>query len=140
VDDDSIDAVISNCVINLSPEKHRVFAEAYRVLRPGGRLMVSDIVLERSLPDEWMESLDATLGCVGGASLRSRYLAGLADAGFADVKVVRETSFSCAFPNDDPRVRDAAERYGLDDDEMAGLLDAVTSVHVMARKPIRPPA
>ncbi|MGI9432008.1 MAG: arsenite methyltransferase, partial [Myxococcota bacterium] len=74
IEDESVDAIISNCVINLSPEKARVYREAYRVLRPGGRIMVSDIVLEKPLHPRVVQSVDAYLGCVGGASLRGEYL------------------------------------------------------------------
>ena len=70
IEDESVDAIISNCVINLSPEKEKVYGEAYRVLKPGGRLMISDIVLERPLPQAVIDSMDAYIGCVGGASLR----------------------------------------------------------------------
>lgn len=87
VDDASVDLVISNCVINLSPEKPRVFAEIARVLRPGGRMMVSDIVVER-LPG-WLRRLPGVYNsCVGGAISESRYLAGLEDAGLEGVDVL----------------------------------------------------
>jgi len=74
VADGSIDVIISNCVINLSPNKSRVFREAFRVLKPGGRLMVSDIVLKKPLPDAIKNSIAAYIGCVAGASLREDYL------------------------------------------------------------------
>jgi len=74
IEDESVDVILSNCVINLSPEKHKVYAEAHRVLRPGGRMMVSDVVLERVLPDAVLQSIDVYMGCVGGASLREPYL------------------------------------------------------------------
>jgi len=70
LEDESVDVILSNCVINLSPEKDRVYAEAYRVLKPGGRIMVSDVVLEHALPEKVLWSVDAYIGCVGGASLR----------------------------------------------------------------------
>ncbi len=90
VADNSIDAVISNCVINLSPDKARVFKEAYRVLKPGGRVMVSDMVLTRELPEDIKNSLAAYAGCVAGASLKEDYLATIAEAGFEDVEVLSE--------------------------------------------------
>jgi ubiquinone/menaquinone biosynthesis C-methylase UbiE len=70
IENESVDVIISNCVINLSPEKDRVFREAFRILRPGGRLMISDIVLERTLPPEIAEDIGAYTGCVAGASVR----------------------------------------------------------------------
>ena len=92
VADSTVDAIISNCVINLSPDKRRVFEEAYRVLKPGGRVMVSDIVLTGELPENIRNSLAAYAGCVAGASLKEDYLATIANAGFENVEVVSEQS------------------------------------------------
>ncbi len=92
VADNSVDIVISNCVINLSPDKAQVFKEAYRVLRPGGRVMVSDIVLLKELPDAIKSSVAAYTGCIAGASRKEDYLATVASAGFQDVEVVSEVS------------------------------------------------
>ncbi|MFC2021191.1 arsenite methyltransferase [Chloroflexota bacterium] len=92
VADSSVDAVISNCVINLSPDKGRVFREAYRALKPGGRVMVSDIVLLKELPDDIKSSVEAYTGCIAGASLKEEYLATITAAGFQEVEVVSEVS------------------------------------------------
>ncbi|MFC1959022.1 methyltransferase domain-containing protein, partial [Chloroflexota bacterium] len=92
VADNTVDVVISNCVINLSPDKGRVFQEAYRVLKPCGRVMVSDIVLLKELPESIRNSAEAYAACVGGASIKEEYLAKVATAGFKDVAVVSETS------------------------------------------------
>ncbi len=86
VEDESIDWVISNCVINLSPEKDRVFGEIARVLKPGGRMLVSDIVVE-NLPQTLRDNQFLYNGCVAGAISESQYLAGLEAAGPSDVKV-----------------------------------------------------
>jgi arsenite methyltransferase len=134
IEDESVDAIISNCVINLSPEKARVYREAYRVLRPGGRIMVSDVVLERALPEAVLHSIDAYIGCVGGASLRAEYLDTIANAGFRDVRVQREGSFVDAISLDDPPVREAMERLGISEEEAQGFADAVTSLHIFAVK------
>jgi arsenite methyltransferase len=85
--DASVDVIISNCVINLSPDKDRVFGEAHRVLRPGGRLMVADIVTVGELPAE-LRTTEAWTGCIGGAIPLDDYLGKLKAAGFADVQVV----------------------------------------------------
>jgi SAM-dependent methyltransferase len=134
VDGESVDVIISNCVINLSPEKERVFGEAFRVLRPGGRLMISDIILEKALPPGVAESLDAHLGCVGGASIRGEYLETIEKAGFRDVRIVRETCVAEAFGSDHPQVREGAEQLGMTLEEAADVLRSVTSVHLQATK------
>jgi SAM-dependent methyltransferase len=87
VADDTVDVVISNCVINLSPDKPQVFREAYRVLQPGGRLAVSDIVTNGPLPDAIKQSMAAWAGCVAGALEVDDYVAAIEDAGFVDVKL-----------------------------------------------------
>jgi arsenite methyltransferase len=91
VADDSVDLVISNCVINLSPDKSQVFKETFRVLRPRGRLMVSDIVLQKELPVEIKNSVEAYVSCIAGAELKTDYLKKMAQAGFIDIQVVDET-------------------------------------------------
>ncbi|MCS6805881.1 MAG: arsenite methyltransferase [Acidobacteriota bacterium] len=87
VEDESVDWVISNCVINLAPDKRRVFSEVVRVLVPGGRVSISDIVLGDDLPDEIVQSVDALVGCVAGAIKESEYLQAMRDAGLIDVAV-----------------------------------------------------
>lgn len=93
VDDSSVDVVLSNCVINLSPDKDRVFKEAYRVLRRGGRLVVSDIVTEGELPEEVRQNLQAWACCVGGAMEKNEYLESIANAGFKGVRVVSSAGY-----------------------------------------------
>lgn len=93
VNDNSVDVVISNCVINLSPDKEAVFKEAFRVLKPGGRLMVSDLVLIKQLPDKIKESIEAYVGCLAGAIDKQDYLEFISVAGFSDVKVVSQSSY-----------------------------------------------
>jgi SAM-dependent methyltransferase len=85
--DNSVDVVISNCVINLSTDKSRVLREAFRVLRPGGRFAVSDVVVRGPVPDEVRRNVELWVGCVAGALDESEYVAKLAAAGFADVSV-----------------------------------------------------
>ncbi|NOZ04830.1 MAG: arsenite methyltransferase [Chloroflexi bacterium] len=87
LDDESVDVIISNCVINLSPDKDAVFSEAFRVLKPGGRLAVSDIVTQGDIPEPVRQSLEAWVGCIAGALDEEVYLQKIRDAGFTDVRV-----------------------------------------------------
>ena len=93
IEDASVDVVISNCVINLSPDKPRVFREVYRVLKPGGRIMISDLVTEGELPEEVRKSFEAWAGCIAGALEKSKYLRSIAKAGFRDVMIVSESTY-----------------------------------------------
>jgi SAM-dependent methyltransferase len=86
--DNSVDCLISNCVINLAPDKRAVFREMFRVLKPGGRVAVSDIALKKSLPYELAQSVMAYTGCVAGALLMVDYEQGLREAGFESVQIV----------------------------------------------------
>ncbi|HZV05454.1 MAG TPA: arsenite methyltransferase [Gemmataceae bacterium] len=86
--DDSVDCIISNCVINLAPDKGAVFREIFRVLKPGGRLAVSDIALKRPLPDDLARNIMAYVGCIAGAVLISDYERDLRQAGFQAVQIV----------------------------------------------------
>ncbi len=119
VSDDEVDVIISNCVINLSPEKERVFREAFRVLKPGGRLMVSDLVLLKPLPESVRQSVEAYVGCIAGASMKNDYLGAISAAGFRDVEVVGEDVYLAG---------SAAKEFASD------LLGAVASVKVSAIK------
>jgi SAM-dependent methyltransferase len=123
VADATVDLVISNCVVNLSPDKPQTFREALRVLKPGGRMLVSDLVLTRPLPPELANDVELYVGCVAGASPREDYLRAIREAGFTDVEVVGEGRYDVGvetLPSDSPQ-RDA--------------FAAVTSVKVRARKP-----
>jgi ubiquinone/menaquinone biosynthesis C-methylase UbiE len=94
IEDSSIDVIISNCVINLSPDKETVFKEAYRVLKQDGRILISDIVTEEELPEEIKKNFDAWAGCVAGALEKSQYLDVISRAGFENVKIVSESTYT----------------------------------------------
>jgi len=104
VADNTADVIISNCVINLAPNKKRVFEEAFRVLKPGGRLMVSDIVLLKELPES-VRKRGHPAGCVTGAMLKDKYLAAIAQAGFKDVRTIKETRQSFEEIVNDPEAK-----------------------------------
>jgi arsenite methyltransferase len=118
VEDNSIDVIISNCVINLSPDKESVFKEGYRALKSGGRLMVSDLVLAKDLPKELKDSVEAYVGCLAGAIMKDEYLKFITMAGFRDVKVISESSYPV----------DAMF------DNLEGAQDAIVSIKVSALK------
>jgi len=88
VEDETVDVIISNCVINLAPDKQKVFNEAYRALKPGGRIMISDIVTEKQLPKWLQKSLEAHAACVGGALKEKDYIEKIKQAGFKNIEVV----------------------------------------------------
>jgi len=136
VADNSVDIVISNCVVNLSPDKKRVFAEAFRALKPGGRLMISDIVLLKELPDFVKNSIEAYIGCVSGAILKDEYLMVIKAAGFQDVKIVDEASFPAEFIVSDPTVKKIIENLKIPPEKVREVASSVISIKVYGVKPI----
>ena len=135
VADGTVDAVISNCVINLSPEKRKVFDEAFRVLRPGGRLMISDLVLSKPLPDPVKESVSAYVGCVAGAMPRDEYLDTISAAGFRDVTIAEESPFPVSCFSVDPVVKGLIEDLSASPGAVEAIEGAVSSVKVYGVKP-----
>ena len=101
VADAEADAVISNCVINLSTEKEKVFREIFRVLKPGGRLVVSDIVLKGELPESIRNDMKQYASCIAGAALKDVYLSAINAAGFQRIEILRETSYGSPSGPDD---------------------------------------
>jgi SAM-dependent methyltransferase len=128
--DNSIDVIISNCVINLSGDKDRVIREAYRVLKPGGRFAVSDVVVRGEVPDEIRKNMELWIGCIAGALRDSDYAAKLSGAGFEDIGLEETRVY---------RVEDARSflaGQGLDVDALAAKIDGTfVSAFVRARKP-----
>ena len=122
VEDDSVDLVISNCVINLSTDKPKVFSEVLRVLKPGGRMLVSDLVLTRPLSTALKNSVEAYVGCVAGASMKNEYLSFAKAAGFTDIQIVHEHSY-------DPGLG------WIGEESRNEALEAVTSIKLRALKP-----
>ncbi len=136
VADGVADLVISNCVINLSPDKPRVFAEALRVLKPGGRLLVSDLVLVRPLPAAVQSSVAAYVGCISGAWLRDDYLAAISAAGFEEVRVLAEMAYPIGSSTPDASELALLGTPDLSPEELRAAADAVRSIRVSARKPV----
>lgn len=120
----SVDAIISNCVVNLSPDKPQVFREALRVLKPGGRLLVSDLVLLRPLGPELQQNVELYVGCVAGAALKDDYLRLIRQAGFEQVEVLDQGTYDVG-----------CEGYPAGSPERAAF-EAVASIKVRAVKPL----
>jgi arsenite methyltransferase len=124
VADNHVDVIISNCVINLSPDHERVFREAYRVLKPGGRLFVSDMVLTGELPESVKNSVEMYVGCIGGAILKNKYLQAMKDAGFNNIVIQKETQVPW----------ETIDSFGIKIDDVQEALKHVVSVTVSANK------
>ena len=140
-EDGSVDIVISNCVINLSPDKPQVFREAYRVLKPGGRLVVSDIVLDKPLPKHLKDDANLYTACIAGAWQRKEYLRAIRDAGFKGIKILAEKGHKPGHAQADPITSAAAPFAELRGPGCAGgaaaesLEGVATSITVLASKP-----
>lgn len=140
VADGTIDAVISNCVVNLSPDKPQVFSEVYRALKPGGRMMISDIVQLKPLPEKILKSIEAYVGCIAGASLKQDYVSMIQAAGFRDIEILSETTFAAALPvsGDAKIVFDGQEvnpeDFGMTQDMVRDVAGSMASVSVRAFK------
>jgi len=127
--DEIADHIISNCVINLSLHKDKVYQEAFRVLKKGGRLSVSDIVLEKELPD-------GHIACVSGAEKLDEYLKYLEDAGFSDIKIESKSDFPLELMLVDPQIAKIAKEmnFNLDSEEAKDIASRVKSISITAVK------
>ena len=132
--DNSVDAIISNCVINLAPDKKRVFKEAFRVLKSGGRLMVSDLVLLKELPDAVNDSVEAYIGCLAGAMMKDDYIEAIKDAGFRDVKIVDETHYPIEMMTNDESAKAIIEDMNIPIEVLKEVIEAAVSVKVQGKK------
>jgi arsenite methyltransferase len=127
VDDATIDAVTSNCVINLVPDKGAVFREVARVLKPGGRIVVSDILLDGALPETLQKDLLAYVGCVSGAMRREQYFALVGAAGLTRVEVLRDVDYLATLVEAAPEeVQELERRTGVPREAVLGRVRSVT--------------
>lgn len=135
VADSFVDVVISNCVINLVPNKRLVFKEAFRVLKPGGRLAISDVVLTRELPDFVKNSTRAYIGCLAGAIMKEEYLQIISNVGFSGTSVAAESSFPVQSLLCESGGSAAIEMPQFSPEQQKEIADSVLSIKVDARKP-----
>jgi len=133
--DNSVDVVISNCVINLVPDKKRVFMEAFRVLKPGGRLMISDIVLLKELPDFIKNSIEAYINCLAGATMKDEYLETIRKAGFQKVKIIEEKTFPIEYITSDSTAKATIENLKMPPEKIKGIINSIASIKVYGIKP-----
>lgn len=134
ISDGSVDVITSNCVINLSPDKKAVFSDAFRVLKPGGRIMISDIVLLKELPEVVLQSAKAYVGCVAGAMLKDDYLNLVKEAGFDNIEILGEDSAGEVWVND-PLAGSIIEQLGITIEEARELGKSIVSLKFSAEKP-----
>jgi arsenite methyltransferase len=132
--DESVDLVISNCVINLSPDKQSVFNEAFRVLKSGGRLAVSDIVLKNKLPEILLSDKELYSACVTGASLKSEYLGMMETVGFKEIAILKENNFPFDLAVSDLKDTGIKEWARENPEEAKKTLESVLSITVRAVK------
>jgi SAM-dependent methyltransferase len=135
VEDNTIDVIISNCVINLVPDKNKAFQEAFRVLKPGGRLMVSDIVLLKGLPEFVKQSIKAYVGCIAGALPKGKYLDAIRSAGFNDVRVMQESVFPLDCMTNDPTGQAILKSLDGSTEEIKKVEGCISSIKVSGIKP-----
>lgn len=134
VADNSVDLIISNCVINLAPNKEKVFQDAFRVLKSEGKVMISDIVLLKELPDYVKSSIDAYVGCVSGALLKEDYIRAIKKAGFKDINILSQISFPIDVILINPDIMKQVEQLGVPLEELERIAKSVVSIKVEAIK------
>jgi SAM-dependent methyltransferase len=135
VANNTADVIISNCVINLSPNKQRVFEEVYRVLKPNGRLMISDMVLLKEIPEAIAKSVEAYIGCIAGAEKRQDYLNHIKKAGFNKVEIVEETKLPFEVLVSDATAQQVIKQLKITKQKAKEFFDSVVSIKVTATKP-----
>ncbi len=128
--DNTADLIISNCVINLSPDKPQVFREAFRVLAPGGRFTVSDVVVDGTLSEDISDNVALLTGCIAGALPREAFLQGLREAGFTDVQVEKETNYTKV-----EHLEGLARESGISNEVAVEIAATHKSAIISARKP-----
>ena len=135
VDDNSVDLVISNCVINLVPDRTRVYREALRVLKPGGRVSVSDTIQTVALPDALLDTEVAKAGCISAVVTKEAYLASLSEAGFAEVRIDSETPYPTDLGFEERLIEGLRDEQGIPEEAVRAAARSLVSIMVTAIKP-----
>lgn len=132
--DNYFDAVISNCVINLSTDKSRVFREMIRVLKPGGRFIVSDLVLKYELPASVKDLVILYVSCVAGAMIKEEYIEAIKNAGFKEIEILKESGFSFDLIISEPEAKKFLKSAEIPREDLLAAAKAVTSITVSGKK------
>lgn len=134
VEDNSVDLIISNCVINLSNQKDQIFREAFRVAKPNGRLMISDIILLNDLPDYIKNSVAGHIACLSGAIRKEDYLSAIENAGFNQIRIDKQGAFPLELMLNDPIARKIVKENNLSEKEIKVIANSIVSMSISARK------
>ncbi len=134
IDDETVDLIISNCVLNLSTQKQMVFKEANRVLKPKGSLTISDIVLLKDLPDFIKDSIEGHIACIAGAEKIENYFHYAEQAGFKEVRIDTKTKFPLELIMTDPIVQKMVKDFEMTEAQIIDISNSITSITLSAKK------
>lgn len=134
IKDNTIDLIISNCVINLSNEKENVFKEAYRVCKRGGRIMISDLILLKELPEYVLSSVEGHIACLSGTVRKEEYLEIIKQAGFKNISIYKEQLFPLELMISDPIAQKIIQDNNLSEAEVKNISSAIASISISATK------
>ncbi|MBK6949242.1 MAG: arsenite methyltransferase [Haliscomenobacter sp.] len=134
VESNSIDLIISNCVINLSNQKEQVFTEAFRVAKPKGRIMISDIILLNDLPDYVKNSVEGHIACLAGAVRKEDYIHAIAKAGFTEISIDKQAPFPIELMLNDPIAEKIVRENNLTEKEIKDIANSIASISISAKK------
>lgn len=134
VESNTIDLIISNCVINLSNQKEQVFKEAFRVAKPKGRIMISDIILLNDLPDYVKKSVEGHIACLAGAVRKEDYINAITKAGFKDISIDKQAPFPLELMLNDPIAEKIVRENNLTEKEIKDIANSIASISISAKK------
>lgn len=135
VESNSIDLIISNCVINLSNQKDKVFEEAFRVAKPNGRIMISDIILLNDLPAYVKNSVEGHIACLAGAVRKESYMDAISKAGFKNISIDKQAPFPIELMLNDPIAEKIVRENNLTEKEIKDIANSIASISISAKKP-----